>query len=70
MTASSRARENAERVANAGESPRGPMAIDSQTRDVVNNIYIRKFEKINGQLYNTEFATYDAVADPLKTGTK
>jgi len=54
----------------AWESPRGPMSIDPQTRDVVNNIYIRKVEKINGQLYNTEFATYEAVADPLKTGTK
>jgi len=34
------------------ESPRGPMFIDAQTRDVVHNIYIRKVEKQNGQLYN------------------
>ena len=54
----------------AWESPRGPMSIDPQTRDVVNNIYIRKVEKINGQLYNTEFATYEAVRDPMKAGTK
>jgi branched-chain amino acid transport system substrate-binding protein len=54
----------------AWESPRGPMSIDPQTRDVVNNIYIRKVEKINGQLYNTEFATYEAVKDPMKAGTK
>ena len=54
----------------AWESPRGPMSIDPQTRDVVNNIYIRKVEKINGQLYNAEFATYEAVKDPLKSGTK
>jgi branched-chain amino acid transport system substrate-binding protein len=46
------------------------MSIDPQTRDVVNNIYIRKVEKINGQLYNREFATYEAVADPLKARTK
>jgi branched-chain amino acid transport system substrate-binding protein len=52
------------------ESPRGPMTIDPQTRDVVNNIYIRKVEKINGQLYNTEFATFEAVQDPMKAGTK
>jgi branched-chain amino acid transport system substrate-binding protein len=52
------------------ESPRGPMTIDPQTRDVVNNIYIRKVEKINGQLYNIEFATFEAVQDPMKTGTK
>ena len=54
----------------AWESPRGPMSIDPQTRDVVNNIYIRKVEKISGQLYNTEFATYEAVKDPMKAGTK
>jgi branched-chain amino acid transport system substrate-binding protein len=52
------------------ESPRGPMTIDPQTRDVVNNVYIRKVEKINGQLYNIEFATFEAVQDPMKTGTK
>jgi branched-chain amino acid transport system substrate-binding protein len=52
------------------ESPRGPLSIDPQTRDVVNNIYIRKVEKINGQLYNIEFATFEAVKDPMKTGTK
>ena len=54
----------------AWESPRGPMSIDPETRDVVNNIYIRKVEKINGQLYNMEFATYEAVKDPVKAGTK
>jgi branched-chain amino acid transport system substrate-binding protein len=54
----------------AWESPRGPMSIDPQTRDVVNNIYIRRVEKINGQLYNAEFATYEAVKDPLKSWTK
>jgi branched-chain amino acid transport system substrate-binding protein len=54
----------------AWESPRGPMSIDPETRDVVNNIYIRKVEKINGKLYNVEFATYEAVKDPVKTGTK
>ena len=52
------------------ESPRGPVTIDPQTRDVVNNIYIRKVEKINGQPYNTEFATFEAVQDPMKAGTK
>ena len=54
----------------AWESPRGPMSIDPQTRDVVNNIYIRRVEKIDGQLYNTEFAIYEAVKDPMKAGTK
>ncbi len=46
------------------ESPRGPMFIDAQTRDVVHNIYIRKVEKVGGQLYNQEFATLKDVKDP------
>ena len=38
------------------ESPRGPISIDPETRDIIQNIYIRKVEKKNGQLYNVEFA--------------
>jgi branched-chain amino acid transport system substrate-binding protein len=49
------------------ESPRGPMFIDAQTRDVVHNIYIRKVEKVNGQLWNQEFATIKDVKDPGKS---
>ena len=49
------------------ESPRGPMFIDAQTRDVVHNIYIRKVEKVSGQLYNQEFSTIPDVKDPGKT---
>jgi len=49
------------------ESPRGPMFIDAQTRDVVHNIYIRKVEKVGGQLYNQEFSTITDVKDPGKT---
>ena len=49
------------------ESPRGPMFIDAQTRDVVHNIYIRKVEKVGGQLYNQEFSTLTDVKDPGKT---
>jgi branched-chain amino acid transport system substrate-binding protein len=48
------------------ESPRGPMSIDPETRDVVQNIYIRKVEKKNGELYNVEFATFPNVKDPGK----
>jgi len=48
------------------ESPRGPMFIDAQTRDVVHNIYIRKVEKVNGQLYNMEFDAIKDVKDPGK----
>ena len=49
------------------ESPRGPMFIDAQTRDVVHNIYIRKVEKVNGQLYNQEFSVINDVKDPGKS---
>ena len=48
------------------ESPRGPISIDPETRDIVQNIYVRKVEKVQGELYNVEFATFDAVKDPLK----
>jgi branched-chain amino acid transport system substrate-binding protein len=48
------------------ESPRGPISIDPETRDIVQNIYVRKVEKKNGELYNVEFATFDAVKDPGK----
>jgi branched-chain amino acid transport system substrate-binding protein len=48
------------------ESPRGPMSIDPATRDVVQNEYIRKVERVNGQLYNVEFATVEAVKDPAR----
>jgi branched-chain amino acid transport system substrate-binding protein len=50
----------------AWESPRGPISIDPQTRDIIQNIYIRKVAKKNGELYNVEFATYPAVKDPVK----
>ena len=45
-------------------SPRGPMSIDPETRDVVQNIYVRKVEKKNGELYNVEFKTYENQKDP------
>src|SRR5213594_123393 len=48
------------------ESPRGPISIDPETRDIVQNIYMRKVEKVNGQLYTIQFATFEAVKDPLK----
>ena len=38
----------------AFESPRGPIYIDSQTRDVVHNMYVRRVERVNGQLWNQE----------------
>jgi branched-chain amino acid transport system substrate-binding protein len=49
------------------ESPRGPIFIDAQTRDVVQNVYLRKVEKQDGQLYNVEFDVIKDVKDPGKT---
>ena len=45
-------------------SPRGPMSIDPETRDVVQNIYVRKVERKDGELYNIEFKTYENQKDP------
>jgi branched-chain amino acid transport system substrate-binding protein len=46
------------------ESPRGPMSIDRNTGEVVHNIYIRKVEKVDGELRNVEFETFNNVRDP------
>ncbi|SEE11220.1 amino acid/amide ABC transporter substrate-binding protein, HAAT family [Rhizobiales bacterium GAS191] len=50
----------------AWTSPRGPISIDPATRDIIQNIYIRKVEKVNGELYNVEFETIPNVKDPAK----
>src|SRR5712672_205985 len=50
----------------AWESPRGPISIDPETRDIVQNIYMRKVEKVDGELYNVEFETFANVKDPGK----
>ena len=50
----------------AWESPRGPIAIDPDTRDIIQDVYIRRVERRNGQLYNIEFDKYPAVKDPFK----
>jgi branched-chain amino acid transport system substrate-binding protein len=52
------------------ESPRGPIQIDPETRDIIQNIYIRKVERVNGELQNVEFATFEAVKDPVKAAEK
>ncbi len=49
------------------ESPRGPMFIDAQTRDVVQNIYLRKVERVGGELHNVEFDVIKDVKDPGKS---
>ena len=54
----------------AWESPRGPISIDPETRDIIQNIYVRKVEKVDGELYNVEFATIPNVKDPVKAAKK
>ncbi|MBK4738537.1 ABC transporter substrate-binding protein [Noviherbaspirillum sp. DKR-6] len=47
-------------------SPRGAIMIDPETRDIVQTIYVRKVEKVNGQLANVEFDKFPDVKDPGK----
>jgi branched-chain amino acid transport system substrate-binding protein len=48
------------------DSPRGPIMIDPDTRDIVQNIYIRRVDKLEGKLANVEIATIPQVKDPWK----
>jgi branched-chain amino acid transport system substrate-binding protein len=47
-------------------SPRGPVSIDPATREMIQNVYIRKVERKDGELYNVEFETIANVKDPSK----
>jgi len=49
------------------QSPRGPIAIDPTTRDIVQDVYVRKVQKVGGQLYNIEFDKVAKVKDPGKS---
>jgi branched-chain amino acid transport system substrate-binding protein len=48
------------------ESPRGPIEIDPQTRDVIQNVYIRRTERVDGKVANVEVETIPMVKDPWK----
>ena len=54
----------------AWESPRGRVSIDPDTRDIINTVYIRKVEKVAGQLQNVEIETFENVKDPVKAQMK
>ena len=55
----------------AWESPRGPVSIDPETRDIIENVYIRRVEKApDGQLRNNEFDKIENVKDPVKARMK
>ncbi len=52
------------------ESPRGPIRIDPETRDIIQNVYIRRVEKVGDALVNVEFDKVEAVKDPVKERMK
>jgi branched-chain amino acid transport system substrate-binding protein len=54
----------------AWESPRGPISIDPETRDIIQTVYIRRVEKVGGKLANVEFDKVENVKDPVKAAMK
>jgi branched-chain amino acid transport system substrate-binding protein len=52
------------------ESPRGPMSIDPETRDVIETVYVRRVEKVDGRLRNVEIDKFENVRDPVKARSK
>jgi len=54
----------------AWESPRGPVSIDPDTRDIIQTVYIRRVEKVGGELRNVEFDKIENVKDPVKARMK
>lgn len=52
------------------ESPRGPVAIDPETRDIIQTVYIRRVERIGGRLLNVEIDKIENVKDPVKERMK
>jgi len=54
----------------AWESPRGPISIDPETRDIIQTVYIRRVEKVGGNLMNVEFDKLENVKDPVKAAMK
>ena len=51
------------------DSPRGPISIDPDTREIVQNVYITKVERVKEELFAIPFETFEAVKDPLKAKT-
>ena len=52
------------------ESPRGPISIDPETRDVIQTVYIQRVEKVGNDLKNVEFDKVENVKDPVKARMK
>jgi branched-chain amino acid transport system substrate-binding protein len=54
----------------AWESPRGPISIDPETRDIVQTVYIRRVEKAGTGTVNVAFDKIDNVKDPSRVAAK
>ena len=52
------------------ESPRGPISIDPETRDIIQTVYMRRVEKVGGKLVNVEIDKITNVKDPVKARMK
>ena len=52
------------------ESPRGPISIDPETRDIIQTVYIREVKKVDGHLVNVEIDKIENVKDPVKEKMK
>jgi len=51
-------------------SPRGPIAIDPETRDIIQTVYLRRVEKVNGELRSVEQSSFPNLKDPGKEASK
>jgi branched-chain amino acid transport system substrate-binding protein len=47
-------------------SPRGPIEIDPETRDIIQNLYVREVRKVDGKLVNIDIGQEDMMKDPWK----
>jgi branched-chain amino acid transport system substrate-binding protein len=52
------------------ESPRGPISIDPETRDIIQTVYIRRVDKVDGKIQNVEIDKIEEVKDPVKERMK
>jgi branched-chain amino acid transport system substrate-binding protein len=52
------------------ESPRGPVSIDPETRDIVQTVYIRRVERVGDDTRNVEFDRIENVRDPFNARLK
>lgn len=52
------------------ESPRGPISIDPETRDIIQTVYIDEVQKVDGKLVNVQIAAIPNVKHPVKAAMK